>query len=68
MAFRDEGSSVSARSGSDPAKREEAYGPLRFRRYVKSDGRALILYTRERPSGDASTPRGEMREGETQRK
>jgi hypothetical protein len=45
MALPDEGSSVSARSGNDPAAREQAYGPIRFRRYVKGDGRTLILYT-----------------------
>ncbi len=50
MVSPDEGSSLSASSGNDPpehdlAEREETYGPLRFRRYVKGDGRALILYT-----------------------
>jgi hypothetical protein len=45
MISTEDGSSVPARSGNDPAPHEEAYGPVRFRRYVKSDGRALILYT-----------------------
>ncbi|MGH2902761.1 MAG: hypothetical protein ACRDK7_04150 [Solirubrobacteraceae bacterium] len=27
--------------------REEAYGPLVLRRYLKGDGRGLILYTHE---------------------
>ena len=40
-----EDSSFSAASGNDPREREEAYGPIRFRRYVKGDGRTLILYT-----------------------
>jgi hypothetical protein len=37
------------RKGADDpsAGREETYGPIGFRRYVKSDGRALILFTHE---------------------
>jgi hypothetical protein len=31
-------------------EREQTYGPIRFRRYVKGDGRALILYTHEVPA------------------
>jgi hypothetical protein len=50
MAFPDEGSSVSARSENDPVELEEAYGPIRFRRYVKDDGRVLILYTHGEPT------------------
>ena len=60
MAFPDEGSSVSARFGNDPAEparaaeaaeAAEAYGPILLRRYVKGDGRALILYTHGEPAG-----------------
>jgi hypothetical protein len=46
MDFSDEGSALSASSGNDPSSgRAEAYGPIELRRYVKSDGRVLILYT-----------------------
>jgi len=45
MAPLPEDSSISARPGNDPVEREQAYGPIRFRRYVKGDGRTLILYT-----------------------
>jgi hypothetical protein len=45
MAASDQGSSISARPGSDPAKREGVYGPLRFSCFVKGDGRALTIYT-----------------------
>jgi hypothetical protein len=54
MAFPDEGSSVSARFGNDPAepaRAAEAYGPIMLRRYVKGDGRALILYTHGESAG-----------------
>ena len=51
MAPLPEDSSISARSGNDPVEREQAYGPIRFRRYVKGDGRALILYTHGEPAG-----------------
>jgi hypothetical protein len=37
--------------------REEAYGPITIRRYVKDDGRALTLYSHRtaprEPAGDA---------------
>jgi hypothetical protein len=48
MASPEEGSSLSARSEVQPkeVEREEAYGPLTIRRYVKDDGRALTLYSR----------------------
>jgi hypothetical protein len=52
MAPLPEDSSISARSGNDPVEREEDYGPIRFRRYVKGDGRALILYTRGESAQD----------------
>ena len=35
----------------DPTEREQSYGPIGFRRYVKDDGRALILYTHGGPAG-----------------
>ena len=38
--------SLAAHSGNDPATHEETYGPIRLRRYVKEDGRTLILYAR----------------------
>jgi hypothetical protein len=45
-----EGSALSASSGNDPSsERAEVYGPIELRRYVKGDGRALILYTRGAP-------------------
>jgi len=62
MSFPGEHASLSARSGNDPfervetygpmAAREEACGPIELRRYVKGDGRALILYTRGSPTQD----------------
>ncbi len=52
MISGDEGSSVSARSENDPSGRVETYGPIRFRRYVKDDGRALILYMDEGSAQD----------------
>jgi hypothetical protein len=50
MTSPDEGPSLSASSGDDPVEPEEAYGPIRLRRYVKGDGRALILYTHGGPA------------------
>jgi hypothetical protein len=58
MAFPDEGTSFFASSGNDPVEPEEVYGPLRFRRYVKGDGRALILYTHVGPTQDAAAQDG----------
>ena len=51
MASPDEGSPLSARSGTQPVEveHEEAYGPITIRRYVKDDGRALALYSRRTP-------------------
>lgn len=54
-------SEVHARSEVQLPEREEAYGPLTIRRYVKDDGRALALYSRrgtsretqEETTGDA---------------
>jgi hypothetical protein len=65
MAPPDEGSSVSARSGNDPSERAETYGPIRFRRHVKGDGRALILYTHGggAPGGLAHVGDGSAHEG-----
>jgi hypothetical protein len=40
------------------AGHEEVYGPIRFRRYVKGDGRALILYTHGGPAQDAGAQDG----------
>jgi hypothetical protein len=37
-------------------EREEAYGPIGFRRYVKGDGRALILYTHGELTGGGPAP------------
>jgi hypothetical protein len=52
MVSPDEGSSVSARSGNGPSESIEIYGPIGLKRYVKGDGRALILYARgESPGG-----------------
>jgi hypothetical protein len=62
MAFPDESSSLSASSGNDPVEPEEAYGPIRFRRYVKGDGRALILYTQGRFTDGGSANEGSPRE------
>jgi hypothetical protein len=46
MDSRGEGLFLSASSGNDSdAAPAEAYGPIELRRYVKGDGRALILYT-----------------------
>ncbi|HZL47417.1 MAG TPA: hypothetical protein VFC30_00210 [Solirubrobacteraceae bacterium] len=45
-----------------------SYGPLLIERHVKSDGRMLILYTREGPPEGASTPLEEIHEGETRQK
>ena len=50
--------SLSASSGNDPVEPEQAYGPLRFRSYLKGDGRTLILYTQA-----VSTDRGSANEG-----
>jgi hypothetical protein len=58
MAFPDEDASLFASSGNDPVEPEEAYGPLRFRRYVKGDGRTLILYTQGGPTQDAAAQDG----------
>jgi hypothetical protein len=58
MDSRGEGPFLSASSGNDPAAAPaEAYGPIELRRYVKSDGRALILYTDDDPTQDRP-PRG----------
>jgi hypothetical protein len=54
--------SFSASSGNDPVQPEEAYGPLRFRRYSKGDGRTLILYTQGRPTDGGSANEGSARE------
>jgi hypothetical protein len=62
MAFPDEDASLSASSGNDPVEPEEAYGPIRFRRYVKGDGRALILYTQGRSTDGGSANEGSARE------
>jgi hypothetical protein len=56
-----EDSSFSAASGNDPREPEEAYGPIGFRRYVKGDGRALILYTHEGSAQDAAAQDGPVR-------
>jgi len=62
MASPDEGTSFSARSENDPVEPEEAYGPLRFRRYMKGDGRTLILYTQGRPTDGGSANEGSPHE------
>lgn len=49
MASPEEGSPLSAHSEVRPQEREEAYGPITVRRYVKGDGRALALYSRATP-------------------
>jgi len=56
MAPPPEDSSFSAASGDDPREREEAYGPIRLRRYVKDDGRALVLYSQGAPRGVFDAP------------
>jgi hypothetical protein len=61
MAFPDEDASLPASSGNDPVE-PEAYGPIRFRRYVKGDGRALILYTQGRSTDGGSANEGSARE------
>lgn len=67
MASPEEGSTLSARSEVharsevQSLEREQAYGPLTIRCYVKDDGRALALYSRRAPR----EPQGETR-GETQ--
>jgi hypothetical protein len=48
-------------ASSGPLKPESS-GPLTLERYVKDDGRALILYAREQAPGDVSAPREELRE------
>ena len=50
--------SLSASSENDPVEPEQAYGPLRFRRYLKGDGRTLILYTHGGPAQDAAAQDG----------
>ena len=62
MAPPDEGTSLSASSGNDPVEPEQAYGPIGFRRYVKGDGRTLILYTHGRPTDGGSANEGPVRE------
>lgn len=52
MSFPGEHASLAARSGNDPATHEETYGPIRLRRYLKEDGRTLILYTRGKLTQD----------------
>jgi hypothetical protein len=59
MAAPDEGSPLSARAGATPVEREEAYGPLTIRRYVKDDGRALALYSRGAPRETHGEPAGD---------
>jgi hypothetical protein len=58
MASPAEGTSLSASSGNDPVEPEEAYGPIRFRHYLKGDGRALILYTQGGPTQDGAAQDG----------
>ena len=48
-------------ASSGPLKPESS-GPLTLERYVKDDGRALILYAREQAPGDVSAPREERHE------
>ncbi len=45
MAASPADSPFSARSEIGPPEREQIYGPLRFSRFVKGDGRALTIYT-----------------------
>jgi hypothetical protein len=68
MVPPEEGSSLSARSEVHArsevqlSEREEAYGPLTIRRYVKDDGRALELYSHGTPRetrGETTGERGE---------
>jgi hypothetical protein len=63
MASPDEGSPLSARSGVQPVEveREEAYGPITIRRYVKDDGRALALYSRGTPCETHGETTGDAR-------
>jgi hypothetical protein len=60
MAPPDEGTSLSASSGNDPVELE-VYGPIGFRRYVKGDGRGLILYTHGGPAQDTAAQEGPAR-------
>lgn len=48
-------------AGEPPSPGEETYGPVTLRRYVKDDGRALILYSRR----DIAEAGGETRDGHT---
>ncbi len=57
MVPSDENPPLSASGSRDEPEGEEVYGPLRFRRHVKGDGRALILYTHAEP-GQAEGPGG----------
>jgi hypothetical protein len=50
MAPLPEDPSFPAVFGNDPVEPEQAYGPIRFRRYVKDDGRVLILYVQGEPT------------------
>ncbi|HEY5342307.1 MAG TPA: hypothetical protein VIJ66_01420 [Solirubrobacteraceae bacterium] len=52
------------RGAADDARgeREETYGPLGFRRYVKGDGRALILYTHGEPTDGGPVDEGPAHE------
>jgi hypothetical protein len=67
MDSQDVGPSLSASSGNDLpehdlAEREETYGPLRFRRYAKGDGRGLILYTHGGSAQDSPAQDGPVHE------
>lgn len=42
-------------------KRSESFGPIELTRYVKDDGRALILYTHRHDSNDDGDDRGHHR-------
>ncbi len=46
----DSGDEPSAEAGAIAAA--QRFGPLTLRRFVKSDGRALLLYERPPPEGD----------------
>ena len=62
MDSPDDSSYVSASSGNDPSSdRAEVYGPIGFRRYVKDDGRALIIYTQGRSTDGGSAHEGSAR-------
>ena len=67
MDSRGEGLLLSASSGNDPAAAPaEAYGPIELRRYVKSDGRALILFTDDGLERDDPADAGAADDGPTQ--